>query len=299
MRRIGVIHAPYLYGSFGGFLMRRAFQVLALILASAVAVPLHAQAVPAPPLAAPILSATEVQRWSAPEATQGVAVDGRYLYAIANSQIAKYDRATGRKVAEWTGERARYPHLNSCSVVGKELVCAGSNFPATPMTSSVEIFDPQRMTHLRTVSLGQQVGSLTWVTRRDGAWWAGFANYDGKGGESGRRHEYTQLVKFDDQWRRMEAWSFPASVLDRFAPASASGGAWGEDGLLYVTGHDRPEVYVLRLPDGGSTLDHLATIAVPIEGQAIAFDLGAQRLLFGISRAKGEAVAMRLPRIAP
>lgn len=275
--------------------------LLALGLAALLAgSPAKAQPAPVPaPSPAPSLTASEVQRWSAPEASQGVAADGRYFYAIANSKIAKYERATGRKVAEWTGERARYPHLNACSIVGKELVCAGSNFPATPMSSSVEIFDPRRMVHLRTVSLGQQIGSLTWVDRRDGAWWAGFANYDGRGGELGRGHEYTQLVKFDDQWRRMESWSFPASVLDRFAPASASGGVWGEDGQLYVTGHDRPEVYVLRLPDGGATLDHLATIAVPIEGQAIAFDHGARPLLFGVSRGKREVVSMTLPRVGP
>ncbi|CAN7157301.1 hypothetical protein LJR225_000215 [Phenylobacterium sp. LjRoot225] len=254
---------------------------------------------PAQAQPAQVLNASEVQRWSTPEATQGVAVDRRHLYAIANSKIAKYDRETGRKVAEWVGERARYPHLNSCIVRARQLVCAGSNFPATPMTSSVEIFNPKRMIHLRTISLGQQVGSLTWVDHRDGAWWAAFANYDGKGGEPGHGHKYTQLVKFDAQWRRLEAWSFPASVLERFAPASASGGAWGEDGLLYVTGHDRPEVYVLRLPKGGSTLDHVATIAVPIEGQAIAFDRSARRRLFGISRPKREVVAVELPRLAP
>jgi hypothetical protein len=61
-------------------------------------------------------------------------------------------------------------------------------------------------------------------------------------------------------------------VLDRFAPRSASGGVWGQDGLLYVSGHDRPEVYVLRLPKSRDVLEHVATIASPIEGQAIALD---------------------------
>lgn len=252
-----------------------------------------------PPVA--VLTSEVTQRWKAPEATQGVAVDASHVYAVANSRIAKYDRASGRKVAEWAGDKARFPHLNACAIIARELVCASSNFPETPMTSAVEIFDPDRMIHLRSVALGQQIGSLTWVDRRDGFWWAAFANYDGKGGEPGRGHAYTQFVKFDDQWRRLEAWSFPASVTQRFSPMSSSGGAWGPDGLLYVTGHDHPELYVLRLPKGGSTLDHVATIKAAIEGQAIAFDksvkTGGPLTLFGISRLNREVVAMRLPPV--
>jgi len=250
-----------------------------------------------PAAAQEIGSAEVVRRYKAPEATQGVAVDARHFYAVANSRIAKYDKATGERVAEWSGDRARFPHINSCAVIGRELVCAASNFPETPMTSSVEVFDPARMVHLRTLSLGQQIGSLTWIDRKDGFWWAAFANYDGKGGEPNRGSGYTQFVKFDDQWRRLEAWSFPASVVERFRPMSSSGGGWGADGLLYVTGHDHPELYVLRLPKGGSKLDHVATIAAPIEGQAIAFDKSADRALFGISRPNREVVAMRLPKV--
>jgi hypothetical protein len=269
--------------------MRRALATLAsLALAVACAAAAAAQDAPA-------LRAELIRRWKAPEATQGAAVDARHFYAVANSRIAKYDRATGTKVAEWSGDKARFPHINACAIIGRELVCASSNFPATPMTSAVEIFDPVKMVHLRTVALGQQIGSLTWLDRKDGVWWAAFANYDGKGGEPGRGSAYTQLVKFDDQWRRMESWSFPADVVARFTPMSSSGGGWGPDGLLYVTGHDHPELYVLRLPKGGSTLDHLATIAAPIEGQAIAFDKSDPRAVFGISRPNREVVAFRLP----
>lgn len=272
----------------------------ALALTVAGAAPAAAQpAAPALPAAAPVpmLQAQTLRHWPAPEATQGVAVDARHFYAVANSRIAKYDKATGRKVSEWSGERARYPHINACAVIGKELVCAASNFPETPMSSSVEIFDPARMVHLRTVSLGQQIGSLTWVDRKDGFWWAAFANYEGKGGEPGRGSAYTQFVKFDDQWRRLEAWSFPASVVERFRPMSSSGGGWGPDGRLYVTGHDHPELYVLELPKGGSKLDHVATVAAPIEGQAIAFDKSAPGTLFGIRRPDREVVSMRLPGV--
>lgn len=238
-----------------------------------------------------------VRRMPADEARQGVAVDARHLYAVTNSKIGKYDKASGAKVAEWSGDPARFPHINACAVIQHELVCAASNFPHTPMSSSVEVFDPVRMTHLRTISLGQQVGSLTWVDWKDGHWWACFANYEGRGGEPGRGSAHTQLVKFDDQWRRLESWSFPASVVERFKPMSSSGGGWGPDGRLYVTGHDHPELYALALPKGGSTLEHVATIAAGIEGQAIAFDRTRPGVVFGISRQNRQMVEIRLPKL--
>jgi len=256
-----------------------------------------ALALSAPAAAQPVLSSEVLRRYPAPEARQGVAVDARHFFAVSNGKIAKYDKASGARVAEWSGDPAKFPHLNSCEIIGRELVCANSNYPDVPMTSSVEMFDPVRLVHLRTVSLGQQVGSLTWVDRKDGAWFAAFANYDGRGGEPGRDHRYSQLVQYDDQWRRMQAWSFPAAVLARFKPMSSSGGAFGEDGLLYITGHDHTELYVLRLPKGSSILEHVATINVPVEGQAIAFDRSQHRVVYGISRPRQEVISMRLPPI--
>ena len=236
-----------------------------------------------------------LSRLPAPEANQGVAVDPGFIYAIDNSVIAKYDRATGQKVAAWTGDAATFPHLNSCAVIGTELVCASSNYPTTPMQSSVEVFDPVTMTHLRSVALGVQPGSLTWIDRRENAWWACFANYDGKGGEPPRDHRHTTLVKFDDQWRRLEGWALPPTVLDRIAPMSISGGGWGPDGKLYLSGHDLPELYVMQLPDGGGVLDHLDTIGMEAEGQAIDWDESQPGMLYGITRRTKEILAMKVP----
>lgn len=236
-----------------------------------------------------------ISRLPAPEAGQGVAVDAGFIYAVDNSQIAKYDRRTGEKVAQFKGDPARFPHMNSCAVIGRELICAASNYPATPMDSRVEVFDPSTLSHLRTIPLGRQPGSLTFVDRRDGAWWAGFANYDGRGGEPGRDHTFTTVIRFDDQWRPLARWTFPPEVLARMAPRSASGGALGADGRLYVTGHDLPELYVLEAPKGGGVLKLVTTIEIQVEGQAIAFDRSASGVLLGISRGKREVVAMKLP----
>lgn len=243
------------------------------------------------------LEATELRRWPAPEARQGVAVDDRYFYAIVNSAIGKYDKVSGKRVGEWIGDRLRIVHINSCIVMDAQLVCANSNFPQVPMASSVEIFDTESMRHVRSVPLGMAYGSLTWVERHDGEWWAGFAHYDEKGGEPGRDHRFTQVVTLDDQWRRTGGYRFPDSVLERFAPLSNSGGSWGDDGLLYVTGHDAQEIYVLRRPQQGPVLEHVATIAAPLDGQAWAWDRSEARTLYGITRADGEVVVIRVPEV--
>jgi len=103
------------------------------------------------------------------------------------------------------------------------------------------------------------------------------------------------IVKFDDQWREVGGYALPDAVLDRMAPMSTSGGAWGDDGLLYVTGHDRPELYAFRVPVAGSVLELVATIAIPFEGQAIDWDPKAKRLLWGISRKDRKAIAVTIP----
>jgi hypothetical protein len=234
-------------------------------------------------------------RLSAPEADQGVAVDARSIYAVDNAEIARYDRATGARTAHFKGDPAHFRHMNSCAVIGRELVCAASNFPGVPMESQVEVFEPATLAHLRTVPLGRQGGSMTFVERRAGSWWAGFANYDGRGGEPGADHTATKLVRFDDQWRAHETWTFPPQVLERLAPMSASGGTFGDDGRLYVTGHDRPELYVLDVPKGGGVLKLVATIPIPVNGQAIAFDRNAPGVLFGVNRATREVLGFRLP----
>lgn len=91
-----------------------------------------------------------------------------------------------------------------------------------------------------------------------------------------------------------QAYTFPRELTARFAPNSSSGGNWGPDGLLYVTGHDEREVYVLRLLSTGSVLEWVATIPAPIEGQAWGFDPAASRTLWGVRRSTREVVVARL-----
>lgn len=250
---------------------------------------------PQPP-APPTFASVELRRYAdIREAGQGAAAAGDDFYAVVNTRLGRYAKADGAKLAEWAGDPTLFVHLNACLVHDARLMCAHSNYPHVPMVSSVEIFDPVTLAHLDSISLGEQIGSLTWIDRHDGSWWAVFANYDGRGGQEGRDHRYTTLVRFDDEWRRTESWVFPPSVLERFAPTSSSGGGWGDDGLLYVSGHDAPELYVLALPAAGSVLRHVATVNVGFEGQGWAWDRTADREIWGISRQGRSVVHIHVP----
>ena len=233
-------------------------------------------------------------RMSAAEAHQGAASDGTYLYAIDNDRIGNYRIATGEKVAQWQGERGLFPHMNSCTVVGAELVCAAANYPSVPQTSAVEVVETSTLKHARSISLGFGPGSLTVMDRHDGKWWAVFANYEGKGGEPGRDYQYTVLVRMDDQFRAEASWAFPEAVLARMAPKSCSGLSWGDDGLIYATGHDRPEIYAMRLPEAGSRLELVDTIGIATPGQAIDWDPKVKRRLWSIGRGLSEVVASEI-----
>ena len=233
----------------------------------------------------------EVRRYGAPEARQGVAADADHFYAVGNRVVAKYDRATGARMAVWQGaDDGPIVHLNSCIVLDERLVCAHSNHPGIPMLSSLEIFDPETLEPIGSRSLGAYEGSLTWAIRHDGSWWLHFAHYANYSGTPGKGPEWSTLVRFDDDWRRTAAYAYPVSLVERFTPDSSSGGNWGPDGRLYVTGHAAAEVYVLELPAMGSVLEWVETIPAPMEGQAWVFDPADPDQVFGIVRATGEVV---------
>ena len=239
----------------------------------------------------------ELRRWPAREAVQGVAVDQQAFYAIANWAIGKYDKQTGELIQRWTAtDDIPLRHLNSGVVLDGRLYCAHSNFPKYPCTSSVEVFDTKSLAHVESHSFGIYEGSLTWVDWHDDAWWCVFAHYTEKVNDDPRAlpHAYTSLVRFDKAWRRTGGWVFPKEVLTRFHPHSCSGGAWGPDGALYCTGHDRAEVYRLVLPRSASTLRLTATRHIGITGQGIAWDRAEPGVLFGISRPDREVIVARV-----
>jgi hypothetical protein len=102
----------------------------------------------------------------------------------------------------------------------------------------------------------------------------------------------------NSDWSVARSWIYPDALWQSFSPMSNSGGSFGPDGWLYITGHDATEVYVIKLPDAGSVAIWVATIWTPdIAGQGIAWDRsdGAGGSLYGISRESAEIVEMRVP----
>ncbi len=246
----------------------------------------------------PGVESSMLRSFPAEEALQAVAVDENYVYAIVNSAIGKYRKDTGERVAKWAGERdGAIRHLNSGVILDGKLYCCNSNFPEIPMASSIEVFDPATLKHLHSQSFGIDVGSATWLQRKDDHWFVVFAHYEGRGGMPGQDYRHTQMVRYDSEWRRTGGWVFPPDVLEAFAPQSNSGGVFGEDGLIYATAHHNKELYVLKFPAMGPVLESFGVIPNTTEGQGIAWDPVGDRVLWGISRERREVISWHVPNL--
>ncbi|MFT5095301.1 MAG: neutral ceramidase [Porticoccaceae bacterium] len=237
----------------------------------------------------PLNSFRETRAFAAPEAHQGVAVDQHHFYAVTNRSVAKYKKHTGTLVTRWDStDEVPLRHLNGGVVVDGRLYCAHSNWPTQPTSNSIEMWDTESLTHAGRKSFDEDRLSFTWVDRHDDAWWVVFAAYGDAETVSG-----TRLVKYDDKWTELATWRFPRDVIDRFVPYSNSGGSFGPDGLLYVTGHDRSEVYALSIPPKGDLLELVRTVPVGIFGQGIAWDRADRGVLFGIRRKTKQVVVSK------
>jgi hypothetical protein len=234
----------------------------------------------------------EIYRFEAEEVRQGVAVDESFVYVIGTQSIGKYDKKSFEKIKTWKGEPSgRIIHLDSGMILEDRLYCAHSNYPGVPMTSSVEVWDKNTLKHIDSHSFGIYRGSCTWIDRHKNSWWAVFAHYDKWKSKTLKGTEWTTLVQFDDDWNELSSWIFPKAVIEEFRPKSNSGGSWGPDGLLYCTGHDSTELYVLRLPQVGSVLELVKKVQVPFLGQGIAWDRTRDDEIYGIR--KKEKVVIR------
>ena len=239
-------------------------------------------------------TATEIKRYAVSEAKQAVAVDKDSFYEINNSTIIKHRKDNGVETAKWDGTADGIKHLNSGNVINGKLYCANSNFPEVPMTGAIEIFDAATLKHIGTHSFGIGNGSVTWIDEHDGFWWVGFASYSGKYAEVGKDTRWTILVKYKKDWTQVESWVYPENIIKAFMPMSNSGGSWSKDGYLYCTGHDNEELYVMRLPKSGYTLEHVKTIPVTMHGQGIAVDRSVKDkvIIYGISERKDHSVVV-------
>lgn len=234
----------------------------------------------------------ERHRYPAMEANQGVAVDAEFFYAITNRAIGKYRKDSGERVAGWEDEKdGHLTHLNAGVVLDGKLFCAHSNFPTIPEQSSIEIWDAGTLQHLDSHPFENPPGSLTWVDRFDGHWFACFAHYRKTSDPA-----LSRVMCFDADWKPLHTWTFPGALIDRFAGSSASGGSFGPGGQLFVTGHDARELYVLEVPEGGGEMIWRDTIAISAAGQAFAWDRSPNQEggLFSIQRKTKEVIVSRI-----
>ena len=224
------------------------------------------------------LMVQETGRMPAVEAAQAAAADEQFVYAISSTAVAKYDRATGARLAVSTGKAK---HLNSGFLRDGKLYCAHSNYPTKPEHSEIKLLDPATMVLSTFKDFGASDGSLTWVVREGANWWCNFAFYEADNAR-------TRLVKFDADWKALAEWTYPAEVVKHLGKYSISGGIW-LDGTLLATGHDHRVIYRLRLPEKGSVLQYMDKLASPFPGQGIALDPKSGGLI-GIDRAKKAVV---------
>ncbi|WP_114751812.1 hypothetical protein [Pleomorphovibrio marinus] len=211
--------------------------------------------------------------FEAPEARQAaVATEGHY-FAIDNSKIGKYERASGKLVTSSTAEGTK--HLNSGYLHQGNVLLAHSNYPAARDSSDIRILNPDTMELEIFKDFGESEGSLTWVVERNGYWYCLFAYYRSE-------NHKTYLAKFDPEWNEMQRWLFPGEVLKRIGHMSISGGVVWKDGFL-VTSHDDRELHYVKIPESGETLRYVATFPAPFWGQGIAIDPINQDII-GIDR---------------
>jgi hypothetical protein len=250
-----------------------------------------------------VAAATTLSDVAVEDAKQAVAVDGEYFYAIDDAGISKHDKKTGALVAKWENTPdLPIIHFDSAAVIDGKIYLAHSNYPHAPMISSIEIFDAGTLQHLESHSFGIERGSFTWIDRdAKGRWWGAFGNYDkimfGSTAPYGGK-ENTQIVRFNDSWQIEEAFILPPDLLGLFGKMSNSGGSFGPDGRLYITGHDNSEIYVMEEPPAGSIMTWAGTIKADITGQGIAWDRSAQQpTLYGIKRDKAHGNRVTVHRM--
>jgi hypothetical protein len=215
------------------------------------------------------------------EATQAAAADEHHVYAVSNTRVTRYDRATGKERGKSTGKAE---HLNSGFLWEGMLYCAHSNYPKTPHQSDIRVLDPKTMELTVFHAFADPPGSLTWAVRRGEHWWCHFAHYGKDNGKS-------VLVKYGEGWRELDRWTVPPALVSDLGTYSLSGGIWQGDDLL-TTGHDRRVIYRLRLPKQGRVMEVVEVIPTPYPGQGIAVDPKTGGLV-GIDRGKKLVVFAR------
>lgn len=236
-----------------------------------------------------------IKTFDVPNSKQGVAVDSSFFYVINNSSITKHNKENGTLINSWIDKDSLINHLNSGIIINKKLYSCNSNYPESPMASSIEIFNPNTLEHIESHSFGIGYGSATWLDYYNNNWYVAFAHYTGRGSELGKNNSWTQLVKFDNDWQKLESWIFPKNLISKFGIKSNSGGIILPTGEILVTGHDEAELYVLQLPKKGYILEWTNTIPIGSHGQGIAYETdGTNTYIYGIIKKDKKVIVSKI-----
>lgn len=194
-------------------------------------------------------------------ATQAAAATDKHVFAVSSTTVAMYDRASGKLLATSEGKAE---HLNSAFVWKGKVYCAHSNYPKKPETSEIRVYDPE--TNKLTIfhEFKDPPGSLVWNVHDSKNWWCCFAHYQGDNAN-------TLLLKMDDDFKELQRWTFPKTVVDDWDKMSASGGIWDGNTLL-VSHHHYKVLYRMRVPKDGKELELVESLECPFPGQGIATD---------------------------
>ncbi len=212
------------------------------------------------------------------DAVQAACADEKFVYAVNNTRLVKYERATGREISKSEGEAY---HLNSGLFWKGKIYCAHSYYPKKPNDSDIRVCDPETMKLTVFHSFQNPPGSLTWALPKDENWWCCFAHY-------GATNSKTVLVSYDRDWKELGRWTFPEKLLADWDKSSLSCGIWDGDTLL-ATGHDKKRIYRLKVPMKREVVEWLASYDSPFPGQGIATDPKTGGLV-GIDRGQKKIV---------
>ena len=171
------------------------------------------------------VEATLLQQFDSFDARQGVAVNASHFFAINNTRITMHDKTSGQSTLQWESgtddSNSQLIHLDSGMIIDGLLYAAHSNYPISPMQSSVEIWNTNNLEHMDSHPFEPLPGSLTWLDYHQGYWWGTFANYDVI--QPGQQQAYgttaaTGLVKMDQDFTILQRWLFPPALYERFPP---------------------------------------------------------------------------------
>ena len=217
--------------------------------------------------------------YKAKEATEGVAIDKRYFYAIGHDKVGKYSRKSGKRVI---AKKLPFKHIKGGKIVNDDLVIINTP-PGRPEQNALIWLDVETLEMIDMMTLPHIQGEITWIDWAWEKWWICDAQYK-------KNVKETTIYCFNPDWVLEGFWKLPKDVVRSIEPKSLSGGAWfGE--MLCVSGYEKPELYVLDLPEKKIHAKLLRLLLVCFDGQGFTFERGKESVYaWGTRRDKGLVV---------